>query len=169
MDSLRLRLMYREAIQRLDDAETLAGAVALDESTDSPYLLKLLGFELLLKFVYEVTLGKVAAFGHHYQEGFKDLPIDLQDKLLRLAGEWRGPSALSNNHEALLEVWGKNFIALRYPYEKYEGCTQEEYVAVGERWLADGASLDEATFRYHPNELYGFLRALKQVAEEMAN
>lgn len=161
--------MYREAIQRLDDAETLASAVALGESTDSPYLLKLLGFELLLKFVYEVTLKKQALFKHQYQVGFKDLPIDLQNKLLGSAGEWSGPSALSNNHEAVLEEWGRNFIDLRYPYEKYEGYTQEEYVAVGERWIANGVSLDAAKFRYYPNELHGFLKAFRQVAEEMAN
>lgn len=161
--------MYREAIQRLDDAETLACAVSLGESTDSPYLLRLLGFELLLKFVYEVTQRKRAKFRHEYHVGFKELPIDLQDELLGLAGSWSGPSALSDNHEAVLEEWGRNFIDLRYPYEKYEGFTQEEYIAAGERWIANGASLDEAKFCYHPNELYGLLRALRQVAERMAN
>lgn len=169
MDSLRLRLMHREALRRLEDAEKLEGALGIGESTDSPYLLKLLGFELLLKLIYEVKLKKEAAFGHRYQEGFKDLPVDLQDELLRLAGEWRGPSDLANNHEIVLEERGKNFIALRYPYEKYKGYTQEEYFEVGERWLANGAPLDEAEFRYHPNELYGFLQALRQVAEEMAD
>lgn len=169
MDSLRLRLMYREALQRLADAETLQGALGIDESTDSHYLLKLLGFELLLKFVYEVTLKNKAAFKHCYQVGFKGLPVDLQDKLLRLAGEWGDPSALPGNHEAVLKDWGENFIALRYPYEKYEHYSQEEYVALGEQWVANGATLAEATFRYHPNELNGFLQALKQVAGEMAD
>lgn len=58
MNKLKLRLMYEEAMKRLHDAQTLSEAMTFGDSTDSPYLLKLLGLELLLKLVYEHRVGK---------------------------------------------------------------------------------------------------------------
>jgi hypothetical protein len=56
----------------------------------------------------------------------------------------------------LFATWSKNFIALRYPYEKYEGFTEEQYRARGEAWLAAGADPAAADFTYHPEELNGW-------------
>lgn len=49
---------------------------------------------------------------------------------------------------------GENLVNLRYPYEKYEGLTEKEYLALGEDWVKAGASLEEAHFRYFPEELF---------------
>ena len=62
--------MHQEALQRLRDAETLSEAMALGEQSDSPYLLSLLGLELLLKFVFESVLCKPGR-GHDYEKLFK--------------------------------------------------------------------------------------------------
>jgi hypothetical protein len=65
----------------------------------------------------------------------------------------------------LLETWGRNFTELRYPYEKYEGISADEYAARGESWIAGGAQAEKADFIYHPNELYGLTYALEQEVE----
>lgn len=168
MNKLKLRLMHQEALQRLKDAEILSQAVSLGERTDSAYLLKLLGLELLLKIVYESTLSKPGR-GHEYEKLFGELPQNLQARLLALAGERAGPSALAANHELVLKEWGQNFVALRYPWERYATLSEEEYSTIGEAWVSKGAPLEEATFRYYPEEMVGFLSALCLVAAEAAN
>ena len=167
MNKLRLRLMYKEGLQRLRDAETLSEAMALGEQSDSPYLLSLLGLELLLKFVFEAVLCKPGR-GHEYEKLFNELPSDIQARLLCLAGERVGPSALAKNHESVLQEWGQNFIALRYPWERYTTLTEKQYLSAGNEWIAKGAPLEDATFQYYPEELVGFLAALRLVAAEVA-
>lgn len=169
MITLRLRLMHQEALQRLADADALRRSTRFDVGSDSVYLLQLLGLELLLKLLYEVALQKKASHCHAYEKIFKALPNGLQGKLLELIGERIGPSALSRDAVPILKDWGKNFIALRYPYERYQSFTEEQYAALGEQWIAKGSRIEEATFRYHPEELRGMLHALCVVAEEMVN
>jgi hypothetical protein len=82
--------MHQEALQRLRDAETLSDAMGSFGQSDSPYLLRLLGLELLLKFVYESVLNKRAQ-GHHYHELFRELSGHLQSRLLNLAGRTNWP------------------------------------------------------------------------------
>jgi hypothetical protein len=167
MNKLKLRLMHQEALRRLQDAETLSQAMVLGERSDSAYLLQLLGLELLLKIVFEAALSKPGR-GHEYEKLFGELPQDLQAKLLSLAGERVGPSALAVDHEPVIKEWGQNFIALRYPWERYATLNEEQYSAVGEAWVSKGAPLEEAMFRYHPEELVGFIAALRIVAAEAA-
>ena len=168
MNKLKLRLMHLEALQRLRDAETLTQAMAFGERSDTAYLLQLLGLEILLKIVFEAALSK-PAWGHEYEKLFDKLPQDIQVRLLSLAGERVGPSALAVDHEPVLKEWGQNFVALRYPWQRYELLTEDQYSTIGEAWVSKGAPLEEATFRYHPEELVGFIAALRLVAAEAAN
>lgn len=46
--------------------------------------------------------------------------------------------------------------------------TEENYSKVGKTWAEKGAPLNEATFRYFPEELVGFVYALQIVAGELA-
>lgn len=78
MDKLKVSLMYAEALRRLRDAEILSEAVPFDERSDSAYLLKLLGFELLIKLVYELVLRKNPANTHNFHRLYRELPGDLQ-------------------------------------------------------------------------------------------
>jgi len=67
---------------------------------------------------------------------------------------------------AVLAEWGSNFVSHRYPYERYENLTENEYRALGRAWVDNGASLEDAAFRYHPEELFGFIYAIRRVANE---
>lgn len=173
MNELKLRLMLREASQRLEDADLLSNASTTYKS-DSAYLLRLLGLELLLKCIHELTLGEPPkrtglGKGHSYAAIFMALPDEAQSRILQIAGERIGPSELSNNAVRVLEEWGKNFSALRYPYEKYELLSEQQYREQGERWMRAGAPLDEAVFRYYPEELFGFIHALRTFVADAAS
>ncbi len=155
--------MHREALRRLDDAKVLAGR------GDSAHLLSLLGLELLLKLIHEVTLERKTTHRHKYESIFSDLPTEIQETILKIARTRIGPSVLNSDPLKVLEEWGKNFIGLRYPYEKYEGLTEAEYSRLGEKWVEAGGLLDEAQFRFYPEELFAMVEALKQMAGDMAS
>ena len=150
MDKLRLRLMHKCAIERLADAELLFESdPQKDRRYDSDYLLKLLGLELLLKFIFEIETGKNAhKYFHQYDELFVDIEQSTQVKFLDLCGKHIGPSELSTDHINALKELGENFIALRYPYERYKGKDERQYRTLSDNWLSNGANLQEATFRY---------------------
>jgi hypothetical protein len=166
MNNLRLRLMHSEALQRLRDAHTLSEAMGFVEQSDSPYLLRLLGLELLLKLVFESSLCK-RAHGHKYERLFSQLPGHLQARLLLLAGERIGRSTLTENHAAVFKEWGQNFVALRYPWERYKSLSEEQYANLGKEWAARGYPLEGARFLYYPEELFGILTALQVVTDEL--
>ncbi|TES60688.1 hypothetical protein E2P84_44115 [Burkholderia cepacia] len=162
-----LHLMYREALERLDDAEALR---SIRPDSNSSYLLELIGFELLLKFTAYTSEPRniecKRSFRHNYKKIFDALPQSTQSRLLTLAGDRIGPSGLSSGRDAIFADWTANFDGLRYPFEKYEGDTAEEYQARGDEWLKKGAPLDAATFRFHHLELVGLLHALRIEAHE---
>ena len=159
MDTLRRDLMLRESGSRLQSAELLRIS---GDGSDSAYLLRLLGFELLLKVIFEESRGVSAPRHHRYAEIFTALPADVQTKLVRLAGERIGPSALASDPIQVLTELGANFIGLRYPYDKYAGMSAVEYAKAGSDWVAAGAELQSAVFRYHPEELVGLTYGAQQ-------
>ena len=161
MDALQRRLMVREAEDRLEAARLLK---ASGDTSDSAYLLALLGFELMLKMLVVEHTGKPAPWHHRYAEVFDLLPLPLQRQILVCAGERIGPSALSDEPGKVLEDLGSNFIGLRYPFQKYSGLTESQYQALGEDWIRAGAANESAVFRYHPEELVGLIHAVKHVA-----
>jgi len=161
MDALRRDLILRESASRLQAADALRRA---GDASDSAYILRLLAFELLLKVLVEDRTGEPAPKHHRYAELFGKLLAETQTNLIQLAGERIGPSALAQDHLDVLEELGRNFIELRYPYDKYVGLSREQYVAAGDNWAVGGAKLGEATFRYHPEELLGLTHAAQQLA-----
>jgi hypothetical protein len=166
MDTLKLKLIYRESCHRLRDAEILERAALLeDDVCVSVYLLRLLGLELQLKFVYLIENNKedTKGLGHNYQKIFEKLNEQTKTRLIELAVQRIGHTALSTDTLLVLKTWGDNFIDLRYPYEKYEGQSEAEYLAKGREWIENGAPLEQATFCLYPCELYGFLEALNTV------
>ncbi|WP_157977859.1 hypothetical protein [Paraburkholderia kururiensis] len=80
-------------------------------------------------------------------------------------GERIGPSALSDRDKVFAD-WTANFDGLRYPFEKYEDDTAGEYEERGSTWLSEGGSLEDATFRFHSEQLFGMLYALRIEAQE---
>jgi len=155
--------MYKEALGRLHDADILSKNI--NRKTDSNYLLELLAFELLLKCNICISIGRHNG-GHDYKRLFSCLPGEVKSRIVKIAKERMSTSADYSDLNKLLETWNRNFIILRYPYEKYEGMTEEEYKEPGINWAKNGARLENATFVYYPNELYGFIRALKNIAHE---
>ena len=137
---------------------------SIDHSSDSAYLLDLLGFELLLKLVVEATCHIRAPTHHRYAELFTLLALETQDDILRLAAERIGPSTLVSDCSAVLKDLGTNFISLRYPYEKYSHMTEAEYQAAGDSWIEAGGDIAAADFRFHAEELLGLIHALEQVS-----
>jgi hypothetical protein len=97
-----------------------------------------------------------------------DIPQPTQTKFLDLCVKHIGPSKLSTDHINVLKELGENFIALRYPYERYKGKDERQYRTLSDNWLSNGANLQEATFRYHPEELTGLLFAAQVIANEHA-
>lgn len=170
MDELRLKLMHKCAIERLTDAELLAKSdPQKDRRYDSDYLLKLLGLELLLKFILEIeTMKNSRSYSHFYYKLFEDIPHATQTRFLDLCGKHIGPSELSTDHISVLKELGENFIALRYPYERYKGMDESEYITQSDNWLSNGANLQEAAFRFHPEELTGLLYAAQVIVNEHA-
>ena len=162
MDPLRKRLILKEAEKRLRDAEVLEAAGGPGRG-DSDYLLRLLALELLLKFHYEADTGKQPPKNHKYGALFERLSPGHQSLLLEEAGNRIGPSDLSTRPMNVLEEWSLNFVLLRYPYEKYKGMTEQEFRGHSDHWLKEGTALEDADFRYYPEELYGFLHALQTV------
>lgn len=160
MGTVRHKLMLQESNRRCASAELLRAA---GDDSDSAYLLELLAFELLLKVAVEQSTMSVAR-GHKYKDLFALLSPQKQSNILRIAGERIGPSALTADYEGVLEDLGCNFVSLRYPYEKHGDFTQEEYGQIGAAWIAAGAQLRDADYRYYPEELFGLIFALRQVA-----
>ena len=158
MSALRHRLMYQESEKRLTSAKMLRAA---GDASDSAYLLELLAFELLLKLSFEKAVGSIAPGHHRYAEIFGSLSQVIKDEVLRLAGERVGPSELSSNLGTVLKDLGSNFVKLRYPFERYSQMTEEQYEKVGADWVANGAALADAEFRYYPEELLGLTTALQ--------
>jgi hypothetical protein len=158
--TVRHKLMRRESENRLAAAETLTKA---QDESDTAYLLRLLAFELLLKLLVEVTTGFEAPKHHHFHKLFRLLPQQTQTDLLRVTGQRIGPSALTTNHISVLKDLGRNFVTLRYPFEKYSDMTETEYRDAAVKWLTSGAPTSRGDFRYHPEELFGLTTALKQV------
>jgi hypothetical protein len=153
---LQVRLMLGEARKRLDAGDILQADLA--HSSDSGYLLRLLAFELLLKAML-TALGVRAKQSHSYRNLWACLPSATQSRLLEKAGDRMAGVADYSDLPRLLSTWSSNFVRLRYPFECYEGLTEEQYHARGEAWIAGGALMSEADFVYYPNELRGLLDA----------
>jgi len=160
---LRHDLIIREIVMRQQTVDVLEGAIFADES-DSKYLIKLIIFELLLKIVYENCLGFFAPKIHSYEKIFTLLPQDIQGKILTIAEQCNQKLNLRVSHSKVLKTLGRNFVNMRYPYEKYRGMTESKYKTKGSEWIAKGAEEKDADFIYYPNELDALTFALKQIA-----
>jgi hypothetical protein len=117
-----------------------------------------LAFELLLKAVCFVHGTKTQ--GHKYRILFSALPLAARRRIRLLAGERMSTAADYSRLGALLDIFAKNFVNLRYPYERYEAYTERRFRRVGEKWVARGAPVARAHFRYRPSELHGLVFAL---------
>ncbi len=150
--------MLKEARARVADGELLERSLAAQ--SDGAYLLRLLAFEILLKATHLAHVG-MPERSHSYRQLFNALPSGVRSAIVKSAIERMSTSADYADVPKLLCVFKENFVGLRYPYERYENCSAEEYADLGESWVARGAPEEEAIFVYNPEELRGLIHALE--------
>ena len=164
MSELRTKLMAREAERLRADADVLKGRAT--SQSHGAYLLDLLALEILLKCCVIIETGQLER-GHDYVNIFLKLKPETRNALISAAATRNGPTADYSDPYWLMALFGLNFVRVRYPYEAYRGnLTEAEYLRLGSEWVERGARLEEATFDFRPNELYGFLHALSAYAAE---
>jgi HEPN domain len=149
--------MVDHAMRLLADAEILQQSPRV--ASDGGYLLRLLAFETLLKALLR-AYGVDPPKNHSYLELFRLLPEPVQERVLAGAVTRMSGSADYSNVPELLDTFATNFVALRYPYEAYELVSKVGRVSAGLGWIAKGGPDSEATFLYHPEELYGLTHSL---------
>lgn len=157
MQELQIKLMYSEARNRLRDAEILS--TNIKTKSDSGYLLELIAFEILLKAVALIHCNRYKR-NHGYKCLYETFPERLQSKILEEANKWSDVFLTKERILELLEEYENNFIRLRYPFEAYKNMSETDYVEYGYFWEGLGAPENEAEFQYHPDELYGIIKAL---------
>ena len=135
--------------------------------TDSDALLRILGFEILLKCALLVA-GVRAARHHKYVQLWADLPSFAQQRILAAARMRMPGHADLSNLDNLLNWYQFVFEKARYQYELYEGYSLQEQHELGEPWVSLGSPTDEAVVQYYPNELKCLIHGLKHFIEGAA-
>jgi hypothetical protein len=156
------RRMLQEARSRLNDAEILAGSLAAQ--SDSSALLRILGFEILLKCA-TLLCGIAPKRTHSYRHLWTSLPHAARNEILVLAKDRMPGHADLSDPDKVLNAWQLIFEKGRYFYEFYYGWTVAQQREYGELWESLGAPTEEADLQYYPNELSCFIEALTQFIE----
>ncbi len=157
-----VKRMFDEALARISDANILAES--LNTASDSSALLRILGFEILLKSAILLS-GQLPKQNHDYAKLWRALPGYAQKEILRTATE-RSPGHTDfSNLDKLLLDFQFVFMKARYHYELYKGWTPEEMQDFGKLWEELGAPIDEAVVKYHPEELFSLIEGLKAYIE----
>lgn len=156
----RAARMYSEAMARIYDADILAQS--LDSQSDSAAIIRILGFEVLLKCAALLCLDQIPLAGHCYFQLWEKLPVEVHDEIMGVAlASMPGHSDLSQIKK-LLDAYEFVFKKGRYYYELYEGCTMENMRLAGEQWLANGAENEDAAVAYYPSELDCLIEGLSR-------
>ena len=142
--------MFHEAQGRLHDADILARS--LDTRSDSQAIIRILGFEILLKCVLLLS-GQEPKESHNYKKLWRGLPGYVRKEVLRVASERMPGHADLTNLEEKLDWYQFVFERARYHYEFYENYSLKEQTELGELWIALGAPNNEAVVQYFPSEL----------------
>lgn len=167
MTLLRTKLMLREAERLVADAQYLRGKV--NAESNGAYLLELLALEILLKCCVLLETGSLE-HGHDYVHIFLRLESGARRAIVDAAARRMGPIADYSDAYWLLALFSSNFVRTRYPYEIYKpGLSESDFIRLGTEWIDRGAKIEEATFDFRPNELYGFIHALSAFASARAD
>jgi hypothetical protein len=169
MSELQIKLMHREALKRLHDAERLDTDMVSSVLSDSGYLLDLLAFELLLKAVTLIHATRYKQ-NHNYEQLFESLPVITKNRIISRGTHWSDQNFCWPHLQKLLMLYSNNFIKMRYPFECYKNMDESEYINYGKLWVELGAPLEEAEFQYYHKELNALNKALlEEVENYLAN
>ena len=150
--------MLREAETRIADAAVLSQS--MEARSDSAALLKILGFEVLLKCAV-LLHGCKPGKSHNYVALWRQLPSVVRDSILASARDRMPGTADLSDPEALLRNYRFVFEKARYYYEFYESYSLDEQQELGQLWLDRGAPESEAEVKYHPEELECLIHGLR--------
>jgi hypothetical protein len=154
--------MYNEAMARLSDADLLSRS--LKTQSDSESLLRILGFEVLLKCAL-VLCGQTPKKSHVYAKLWQGLPGHAQKEILAVAENRMPGHADLSSLDSLFGWYQFIFERARYHFELYEGYSLEEQQELGKFWEELGVPTDEAVVQYHPNELTCLIDGLRAFIE----
>ena len=163
MDKDHIKRMYREANGYINDAGILSRH--LDQKSDSAALLKILGFEILLKCSLLASNQKPIKT-HDYYKLWLCLPGNARKKIIINAESRMHDINDFSNIEELLKNYQFVFEKARYYYEFYDGKTLEEQHEIGALWAQKGSPLEEADVRYFPDELECLIYGLSEYIKE---
>ena len=164
MDERVVRMLH-EAKDRLHDADILARSI--DTRSDSQALIRILGFEVLLKCALLLS-GQEPKNSHNYKKLWLGLPGHVRKQVLKVATARMPGHADLTNLEDQLTWWQYVFERARYHYELYENYTLKEQAELGELWIALGAPNEEAVVQYFPSELRCMIEGLVAYVESAA-
>lgn len=150
--------MFYEALERLNDAEILARST--QTLSDSSALLRILGFEILLKCAIRLS-SQTPQQHHNYAKLWLALPGYASKEILGVAKDRMPGHTDFSDLKKLLNWYQYIFERARYHYELYEGYTFKEQKELGERWEELGAPTHEAVAQYYPQELFCLIEGLK--------
>jgi hypothetical protein len=177
--------MYREACSRIEDGLWLDRQWPASES-NSGYLLRVLGFEVLLKAALKLfgVPYPTGQGGHRYVGLWGRLPPDARQEVIsvatdRMAGVSKQPDETGGDEDyyqvadlshgkdldRVLNHAEQFFTRARYQYEYFEGFTDEEQQAVETRWLERGAPQDEADVVTYAPEVDALIAGLRALIE----
>ncbi|MEC4686053.1 MAG: hypothetical protein VST71_10030 [Nitrospirota bacterium] len=156
MNKFWLKQIYEEAVKRYLDGEFLSSK----RSSDSGYLLKLLGFELLLKAALYIDKGK-EDYSHNYYAVYCTLSRDVKKNLVSEAQQISQIFDIKDKIKNILTWYSDNFVRLRYPFNSYKCLTEPEYKEYSKLYSELGCPEGEAEFEYYPEELRGLFMALE--------
>ncbi|MDX5993699.1 hypothetical protein [Ectopseudomonas alcaliphila] len=157
--------MFREAQDRLHDAEVLARS--LEARSDSQAIIRVLGFEILLKCALLLS-GQEPKNSHNYRKLWLGLPGRVKKHVFDVASATMPGHADLTNLEEKLQWWQFVFERARYHYELYENYTLKEQTELGELWVSLGAPTHEAVVQYFPSELECLIAGLTNYIEGAA-
>ena len=157
--------MLHEAKDRLHDADILARSI--DTRSDSQAIIRILGFEVLLKCA-PLLSGQEPKNSHNYKKLWLGLPGHVRKQVLEVASARMPGHADLTNLDDKLTWWQYVFERARYHYELYENYTLKEQAELGELWIALGAPNQKAVVQYFPSELVCMIEGLVAYAEGAA-
>ncbi|MGH1461115.1 MAG: hypothetical protein ACRBB6_03675 [Neptuniibacter sp.] len=161
MDAFFLKQVVHEGKLRYRDGEYLD----TKRNGDSGYLLRLLGFELLLKAVLYYD-KKQEDYSHNYYAVYCTLSRPLKQVLLSEAQKASQIFDIKDRIENLLKWYEYNFVRLRYPFQSYKSMSESEYQGYSDLYTELGCPDGEAEFEYYPEELRGLFLALEAYLDE---
>lgn len=146
--------MYHEARGRLADADILGRSVeAATSQSDSQQLLRILGFEVLLKCAIRLCSRNPIRTHNYVALWYQGLTDQVRDEVLHTAGERMKGRTDFTDMTQLLEGFRFVFEKARYYCERYDGWTLGHEREFGQPWEDHGAPTGEAEVQYYPNEL----------------